>query len=669
MARQNPAGAQAPPDSTFKAEVEYVEIDALVTNAQGQLVRTLRAEDFQVFEDGKRQKIANFALVDIPVRTPASGASLIDADVQTSERPFTGRVYVLVLDDLHTAASRSQIVRRAARQFINRYMNANDVMAIVYTDRRTGSAQDFTHSKRLLVAAVDRFTGQKVESATLVRNAEFFRSGPDAAGDPIEMERAFNARSALRVLRDVSEWLGRVHGRRKTVVFISEGIDYDISDVFRNRSATSIIEDTRDAIAAATRSNVAIYALDARTLTGVSDDAIEVGIFADQMPVQRKTEDGALERAPGINSRALENERRLSQDSLRTLADETNGFAAVTSADFADAFQRIVSDNSSYYVLAYYPPSAKRDGRFHRIDVRTTNPALQVRARRGYAAPRGNPSALEVPANRRASAAVLEALNNPIPANGMALRVFASPFRGTAAEASIVLGIELRGRDLPIQQSGEVELSFAAVDAFGKTRDGDTQQFTLALPQNARAQVEQHGLQILNRLSAPPGRYQVRVAARNAVNGALGSVSYDLEVPDFGQLPLSMSGVVLTSVNGPSAAVARGDEQLQKMMPAPPVFRRTFTRDDELLLFAEFYDRQGSPPHTVDIRTSIDPVDGGAPQFRAADERSSQDMYPYTVRIPLSGLSAGRYVLTVEAASRLGPKTQRQIPFEISAGP
>jgi hypothetical protein len=60
------------------------------------------------------------------------------------------------------------------------------------------------------------------------------------------------------VLREVSEWLDRVHGRRKTVVFISEGIDYDISDVFRNRSATSIIEDTRDAIAAATRSNVAI---------------------------------------------------------------------------------------------------------------------------------------------------------------------------------------------------------------------------------------------------------------------------------------------------------------------------------------------------------------------------------------------------------------------------
>jgi hypothetical protein len=345
-------------------------------------------------------------------------------------------------------------------------------------------------------------------------------------------------------------------------------------------------------------------------------------------------------------------------------------------------FQRIVSDNSSYYVLAYYPPSTKRDGKFHRIDVRTTNPVLKVRARRGYAAPRGTPSPIQVnrddtkgTTNARtndASAPVLDALNSPIPATGIGLRIFASPFKGAAANASVVLGIELRGRDLPIQQNGRVEVSFAAVDAFGKTRDGDTQQLSLALPQNARAQVEQHGLQILNRLAMPPGRYQVRVGARNAVSGAVGAVSYDLDIPDFGKLPLSMSGVLVTSVTRAGAATARGDEQLQKLMPAAPVSRRTFTRDDELFVFAEIYDGPGSTPHTVDIRTSIQPLDGGPQQFQNAEERSSREFqstngtYPYSVRIPMSRLGAGRYVLTVEATSRLGPKTQRQIPFEVA---
>ena len=55
------------PTPTFKAQVEYVEVDALVTDEQGEFVRGLTVDDFQVFEDGKRQTISNFVLVDIPV--------------------------------------------------------------------------------------------------------------------------------------------------------------------------------------------------------------------------------------------------------------------------------------------------------------------------------------------------------------------------------------------------------------------------------------------------------------------------------------------------------------------------------------------------------------------------------------------------------------------------
>jgi VWFA-related protein len=673
MARQDHAAAQAPPAATFKAEVEYVEVDALVTDKDGRFVRGLRQEDFQIFEDGRPQKIASFAMVDIPARASAPETPRqVERDVQTSERPFAGRLYVLVLDDLHTAAERSQLVRNAARRFIERHMTADDRMAIVHADRRAGAAQDFTGSKRLLLAAVDRFMGQKLESATLARNTDFLRSAPAGrVDDPVEIERGFNARATLRVLREVSDWLSRVHGRRKSIVFISEGIDYDISDVFNNRSATSIIEDTREAVAAATRSNVTIYAVNARAITGVADDAMDVSIFADQIPVQRRTDDGALERAPGINSRTLENELRLSHDSLRTIADETNGLAAITSADFTPVFDRIVRDNSSYYVLAYYPASSKRDGRFHRIEVRTSNPALVVRARRGYMAPRGKGASPAVAENDGASTAVLEALNSPIPADGVGLRAFAVPFKGAAPNASVVLGIELRGRDLPIQQGGRVELSYAAVDAASRTRGGDTEALTLALPPEAKARVEQNGLQILNRLELPPGRYQLRIAARNVVSGALGALSYDLDVPDFHQLPLSMSGVLLTSLTGAAGTTARGDPQLQKVMPAAPVSRRIFSQEEELLVFAEVYDQQRNIPHTVDIRTVVHSPEGGQPLFQNAEERSSHELqgdrgaYHISTRIAVSKLNAGRYVLTVEATSRLGPTASRQIPFEV----
>src|SRR3954468_5312490 len=376
---------------TFKAQVEYVEVDALVTDAQGQFVRGLTKDDFQVFEDGKRQTIATFSLVDIPVERadrPLFASRPIDPDVRSNERPFDGRVYVAILDDLHTEALRSQRVKLAVRQFIERNLGANDLMAILSTGGRSQDAQEFTSNKRLLLAAVDKFMGRKLQSATLSRNEEYYRQRdagePDARIlDPDEMERAYHAQSMLSTLRQVADWFGGVHGRRKTMLLFSEGIDYDIYDVIRQydapgNSASSIISDIRDTIAATARSNVSIYAIDPRGLTTQGDDTIGVTSFADN-----DAGGGGVSR-PGIGLSSLRNELQLSQDSLRTLADESGGLAAVNRNDFTGVFERIVRDNSSYYVLAYYPPTDKKGGKFHKIEVKMSRPGLSVRSRRGY---------------------------------------------------------------------------------------------------------------------------------------------------------------------------------------------------------------------------------------------------------------------------------------------
>ncbi len=135
-----------------------------------------------------------------------------------------------------------------------------------------------------------------------------------------------------------------------------------------------MLDATRDAIGAATRANVAIYGIDPRGLTDLGDESIELGSFPDDTSL-------------GVGQSSLQNELRLSQDSLRTLSEETGGFAVVNKNDFSTAFQRIVEDNSSYYVLAYYPPDA-RPGRTHKIDVRVTRPGLTVRARKAYLTPK-----------------------------------------------------------------------------------------------------------------------------------------------------------------------------------------------------------------------------------------------------------------------------------------
>jgi VWFA-related protein len=556
-------------------------------------------------------------------------------------------------------------------------------MAVVHTGGRSDAAQEFTSNKRLLLAAVDKFIGRKLPSPTIARNEEYFRQldaplRDNRIPDPYEIERGYNAQSMLSTVRQVAEWFGGVRGRRKTMLLISEGIDYDITDVIRQMDApgnvaSMLIDDIREAVAATARSNVSIYAIDPRGLTQLGDDTIGVTSWADANPSQTSSDGGGSTTArPGIGAASLRNELQLSQDSLRQLADETGGFAAVNTNQFGSAFGRIVSDNSSYYVLAYYPPSPKRDGKFHRIQVRVTRPGLTVRARRGYASPKGKPPAPRTTSNDGASPVALEALNSPLPVSGLRTRLFAAPFKGVDRNASVLLGIEMAGRDLRLDANSRVEVSYLAVDQKGKVFGGKTDKITLNLRPETRARVEQSAFRVLARMDLPPGMYQVRAATHDTTGGIVGSVIQDLEVPDFTRLPLSMSGLVITSMANSTAVTARPDEALRSVLPAPPGAMRTFQRNDEIAIFAEIYDNAGDTPHGVDITATIT-ADDGTVRYKAEEQRSSTELqgktggYGYTARIPLSDVPPGPYVLAVEARSRLSgnPVAGRQIRIDV----
>jgi VWFA-related protein len=662
------------PGPTFKAQVEYVEVDAVVTDQQGQFVRNLKKDDFQVFEDGKPQNISTFSVVDIPIERadrPLFAARPIEPDVQSNERPFDGRVYVMILDDLHVDALRTQRVRQSARQFIERNLGANDLMAVIFTGGRAADSQEFTSNKRLLLNAVDKFMGRKLQSVTLSKNQQYFRQldGPDAGArvdDPDDMERGHNAQSMLSTLRQVAEWFGGVHGRRKTMLLFSEGIDYDLSDIIRSydappSSASSIMSDIRDTLGMTARSNVSIYAVDPRGLASVADDAIGVSSFADQN-----------DSTAGIGLASLGNDLRMSQDSLRQLSEESGGFAAVNRNDTAAVFDRIVRDNSSYYVLAYYPPTNKTDGKFHRIEVKVNRPGLTVRSRRGYASPKGKPASKQKTGGMPQE--MYEALNSPLQVSGLNMRVFAAPFKGPQPNASVLVGIEMSGRDLSLGTNSKVDISLMAVDNKAKVFGARNDSLTLNLRPETKTRVEQSGVRVLNRMDLPAGRYQIRVAARDSEKNLVGSVIYDLEVPDFYKQPISISGVTMTSLAGAAMMTAKPDDQLKTVLPAAPIGLRVFQQNDELALFAEIYDNSGKNPHKVDIATSV-LTDEGKPVFKNEDVRDSSELqgakggFGYTTRVPLSELAPGSYVLNLEARSRLGSdiSATRQVQFRVVA--
>ena len=379
-AQQQASSAQAEqPPLTFRVEANFVEVDAFVSDASGKQVTNLKASDFQLLEDGKPQQVSAFSYVNIPIARgdrPLFSPTAIEPDVETNIG-VDGRVYLFVLDDLHVDITRTPRVREALHRFFERNFGANDLAAVVFSGGRSQDGQDFTNNPRLLLAAVDRFAGRKLRSPTLERLDEYnrqqvggLRNAGDPVNDPLGFERTQNARNMLQSLQKLSDFMAGLHGRRKALVLVSEGIDYDIYNLFDNAGASStIIDSTRDAIAAATRGNVSIYAIDPRGLVTPGAELIESSGAG-----------GAVtEPNLGLGMESAMNELRLSQDSLRELADETGGFAAVNRNNVDEAFDRLVADNSSYYVLGYIPANDKRDGRFRKIELRVLRPGVTVR--------------------------------------------------------------------------------------------------------------------------------------------------------------------------------------------------------------------------------------------------------------------------------------------------
>jgi VWFA-related protein len=725
-------GTQAP-GVTFQVEVNYVDVDAVVTDGQGNFVTGLTRDDFEVFENGRPQKIDTFSMVEIPVEKPAEfvyQGRPVAADTQTNRKPFDGRVYVIVLDDLDVSAMRSTPVKDAARKFVREFMGANDLAAVVYTSGRKDAAQEFTTNRELLVASIDKFIGQRMRSLSLERLDSYYQtiafgytsqnnadpstgniSSQDQAGygrvsDPTELERGTRAIGVLDTLKNTAEFLGSVRGRRKALLFFSEGIDYPIRDVFGAHDATTVIRASQDAISMAARANVNFYAIDPRGLAGMTTDFMEGAGIANgagssgpviMVPGTNTPSSGVTGASGGIFSvqDELMQEFRTSQDTLRELTEETGGFASLNTNNVAPAFERIVNANSRYYVLGYYPPTHPRDGRFHKIEVRVKRPNLRVEARKGYASPRGRTPEerkreeearlardARRPDGKRTSTPLLTALASPIPQSGLTFTVQAAPFKNTANEASIALAIELDGSKLPYSEpnakgmvSNKIELSFFGLNAQGKAIAPAWTELDLTLRPETRDRVTAYGVRANPRISLPPGRYQIKVGARESVGGLAGSVFYDLEVPDFRKERLMVGGLLMTTPSVQQTPSIQPDPNVSKeLLPAPATSRRDFPRSDVLALYTEIYDNDSSrQARRVEVTVRL-VSESGTDVIVSRDELENGttgekpwEIYGYAKRIPLKELAPGRYLLRVEAAVRgqKEPPAAREAPITI----
>ena len=261
---------QKPQLPAFKVQVDLVAVDVRAADARGRPVNDLGKDDFELLDDGKPQAISTFERVDIPVAGPTRQGRIESLpEVRTNADGVTGRVYLLVLDDVNTNFDRSGYVQRTAREFIEKYIEPGDVAAVAFISGRRNVSQDFTSDRRRLLTAVEKFSGLIPPPGAV--------TGPGGAA-PVA-----SGRGAFQTLRVLAEFLGTVKGRPKACVYIGEGFNppgrFGDSQA-RPGGVYAASEqsqpdrfDYEELAAAANRANVSIYTVDPRGLSALAEGA------------------------------------------------------------------------------------------------------------------------------------------------------------------------------------------------------------------------------------------------------------------------------------------------------------------------------------------------------------------------------------------------------------
>ena len=461
---QNPQ-TQRPP--VFRAGANFVLVDAY-PQRDGRLVEGLTADDFEVREDGRPQQVESFEFVRI--EPSMSEAQRRDPNTQREAEMLAAdphnRVFVVYLDTLHTTVEGSHRIRAPLVDALNRIVAPNDLFGVmtpnmdprhIVLGRRLLGVEEqltrhWTWGERNSITYDPQDPMEQEIYACFPCKPVGPRCEPWLVSDgarrrPIH-EVLIDRRREDRTLTSLEKLLDHLAGLReaRTValaitdgwllfredralaeeagvipagppnVTIGPGGRLGVASLGKTAipdgascntellRLASLDNDRRfrDLLRHANRANVSFYPITAGGLGVVDRPITERAIPNPNNP-------------PGVTP-FTENMSRVTErvDTLRTLAENTDGLAIVNTNDLRAGLKRIVDDVSAYYLLGYYSTNPKFDGRIRTIQVRMKPAGLTVRARRSYLAPtesaaRGEASAAPTAA-ATAAAAVEEAL-------------------------------------------------------------------------------------------------------------------------------------------------------------------------------------------------------------------------------------------------------------------
>jgi len=610
------------PQLTYRTGIDLVQVDVSVLDKDRHPVLGLKPGDFVVKEDGKVRAIAAFSTVTLPQPQPEPAASWrhdVGPDVVTNLTPKEGRLVVILLD-YSIGKSNLDEVRHTAEAAIDQ-LGPNDMGAVVFTT--VGVPQNFTSDRGLLRAAIHQpFLGFEVD--------------PD---DPIGAHRGECPCGvcSLEAMTHVADALREVPHRRKILLFIGTAVSV-------SSTAIGCFAEVREAreklLRAAGAANLTIHSFDSALL--------QPGGYSTMQPSAPSDADASA-RSPNL----------VRQNDLAFYPGETGGRAIKNTNAPWEPIPAIFAETESYYVLGIAPSSLKDDGAYHNISVEVNRPGVQVQTRRGYyaAAPMTTAPA---PLPDAPPVTLTAAVRNMWPETGIPMGVTTAAF-ATPGKPGATVAVIARAQESGAQtRATQVNVLTGAYDRDGKPLATQNQTVMVA-PSAAGQRVFQYEAQ--SRLRLAPGRHEIRVAAQDPSRHLVGSVYTYAEVPDFAKAPISLSGVVL------GLRSSRPDGPFRDLFPLEPTARREFASTTHVTAFVRVYqaERDELVPVTISGRiadASSRPVhESKKTVFDGAKNGSHSADYQF--ELPLSVMTPGQYLLTIEATRKENQKARREVIFAV----
>jgi len=656
-----PADAAQPP--TFRTGINFVRVDVILTDKNGNPISDLQPADFDVTEDGKPQKIETFKLVKLdggraqamqePVREIRT-----DYDEENEAARDDVRLFAIFLDDYHVRRGSSLSVRKQLSTFVENNLGPSDMIGVMYPLESTASVR-MTRNHSAVMRGLEQFTGRKFDYQPKNQYEETY------AHYPTEIVERVRNQVSLSAIKGLIVHMGSLKEGRKALVLVSEGYTNIIPPQMRNADAQmpglgnpaygnaqagvndpnedraswlaslDMDSDLRDVYDMANKNNVAIYAVDPRGLPVFEFDINEGG---------------------GIGIQTDSTYLRSTMDTLRLLAENTDGRAIVNRNDLAIGMKQITRDQSAYYLIGYNSSQAPSDGKFHEIKVRVKRPGVQVRARKGYWALNAEQTARALTPPKPAVPKPIEAaINSAVarPSRASVVRTWIGTSRGENGKTRVTFVWEplpkAPGDRADREEPTRVSLMALGADGSlvfrGRVPDvavASTAPASSVAAANASGSAARGAQRVI--FEAAPGKVQLRVSVEGTGSTVLDTETREIAVPDLTS-PNAMLGT-------PAVLRARTIPELNKLKAdadAVPTASREFSRTDRLIVRVPTFGPGGTTP-TLKVHI----LNRAGTPMNELTVTAGPRLGEQQIDLAVAALPPGEYVLEIKAGDQDG---------------